>query len=101
MIAGGLKFYSYKTNTGYTHSLCKGITFSRLTAESINFETMKEMIFKERNKKITVDQLNFIRNNKDWHIRTEIGQKTISNTFNKRQILPDLYNTVPFGYKTK
>jgi UDP-2,3-diacylglucosamine pyrophosphatase LpxH len=55
---------------------------------------MKEMIFKERNKKITVDQLNFIRNNKDWHIRTEIGQKTISNTFNKRQILPDLYNTV-------
>ena len=101
MIAGGLKFYSYKTNTGYTHSLCKGITFSRLTAESINFETMKEMIFKERNKKITVDQLNFIRNNKDWHIRTEIGQKTISNTFNKRHILPDLYNTVPFGYKTK
>ena len=62
---------------------------------------MKEMVLEDRNAYVQVDQLNFVRNSKDWNVRTETGKKTVSNTFNKRQILEDMCGTIPYGYKNK
>ena len=49
-------------------------------------------------KEINVEQLNFIRNKTDWSIKTETFSKTVKNTYNKRQILSNLIDTVPYGF---
>jgi hypothetical protein len=59
---------------------------------------MKEMVIENTSKQIDVEQLQFIRNKKDWTMKTQIGSKTLSNTFNKRQVLPNMVETLPFGY---
>jgi hypothetical protein len=97
-VAVGEKFYSYITNNGYTHALCKGITFNNLTSIILNFDSMKEMVIKNPFKEINVEQLNFIRNKREWSIKTEIGNKKITDTYNKRQILENMVETIPFGY---
>jgi hypothetical protein len=94
----GEKFYSYRTNNGYTHALCKGIAFNRLTSIKLNFESFKEMAIDDPFKEINVEQLNFIRNKTDWSIKTETFSKTVKNTYNKRQILSNLIDTVPYGF---
>ena len=98
MVAAGEKFYGYKTNKNYTHALCKGVAFNNLTSLKLNFDTMKEMVIEDTSKEINVEQLNFIRNKKEWSIKTEVGNKTIKNTYNKRQVLENMVETIPFGY---
>jgi len=94
----GEKFYGIKSNNGYTHALCKGIAFSRLTSLDLNFETFKEMAIENPFKEIDVEQLKFVREKKDWTVRTEVFSKKVKDTFNKRQILPNLIDTVPYGF---
>ena len=94
----GEKFYGIKSNNGYTHALCKGIAFSRLTSLDLNFETFKEMAIENPFKEIDVEQLKFFREKKDWTVRTEVFSKKVKDTFNKRQILPNLIDTVPYGF---
>jgi hypothetical protein len=98
MVAAGEKFYGYKTNKNYTHALCKGVAFNNLTSLKLNFDTMKEIVIEDNSKEINVEQLNFIRNKKEWSIKTEVGNKTIKNTYNKRQVLENMVETIPFGY---
>ena len=56
------------------------------------------MIFNDNNMKVKVEQLNFIRDKKDWSIRTEVGLKNIAFTFDKRIVLNNKFETIPFGY---
>ena len=56
------------------------------------------MIFNDNNMKVQVEQLNFIRDKKDWSIRTEVGLKNIGFTFDKRIVLNNKFETIPFGY---
>ena len=69
-----------------------------VTSLKLNFDTMKEMVIEDTSKEINVEQLNFIRNKKEWSIKTEVGNKTIKNTYNKRQVLENMVETIPFGY---
>ena len=59
---------------------------------------MKEMVIEDTSKEINVEQLNFVRNKKEWSIKTEVGKQTITNTYNKRQDLENMVETIPFGY---
>ena len=72
--------------------------FNNLTSLKLNLDTMKEMVIEDTSKEINVEQLNFIRNKKEWGIKTEVGNKTIKNTYNKRQVLENMVETIPFGY---
>ena len=49
-------------------------------------------------KEIDVEQLKFVREKKDWTVRTEVFSKKVKDTFNKRQILHNLIDTVPYGF---
>ena len=98
VVAIAEKCYGYKTDNGYTHALAKGITFNNLTSLKVDFECLKEMVLINPDKEILVDQLNFIRNNKKWTIKTEVRKKMLKNTFSKRQLLNNCVETVPFGY---
>ena len=70
------KFYAYKTDFGHTHAICKGIAFNHITAIQVTFETLKKMVIEDTSKQIEIEQLKFIRNTKNWTIKTEIGSKT-------------------------
>jgi hypothetical protein len=59
---------------------------------------MKEMVIENPFKEINVEQLYFIRNKREWSIKTEVGNKKITDTYNKRQILENMVETIPFGY---
>ena len=99
MIAIAEKFYGYETDTGYTHSLCKGIAFSHLSSQKISIDVLRDLVLKDTSNQIEIDQRSFITNNKKWTIKTEITKKVIKNTFNKRIILSNMDETVPYGYK--
>lgn len=99
MVALAEKCYAYRTNIGYTHALCKGIAFNHLTSLKINFNSLKEMAIENTSKEIEVDQRYFTINNKNWTIKTETRKKIIKNTFNKRIVLHNGVDTVPFGFR--
>ena len=84
MIAIAEKFYGYETDTGYTHSLCKGIAFSHLSSQKISIDVLGDLVLKNTSNQIEFDQRSFITNIKKWTIKTEITKKVIKNTFNKR-----------------
>jgi hypothetical protein len=92
------KSYVYITDNGFTHALVKGITFNHITKLEINFSVLKDMIFNDNNMKVQVEQLQFIRDKKDWSMRTEVGLKNIGFTFDKRIVLNNKFETIPFGY---
>ena len=99
MVALAEKCYSYITDTGYSHALCKGIAFNHLTSLKINFESLKEMAVDDTSKEIVVNQRYFTINNKKWTINTETRSKVLKNTFNKRIILENKVDTIPYGFK--
>ncbi len=68
MIAIVEKFYGYETETGYTHSLCKGIAFSHLSSQKIS-RCFERFGFKDKSNQIEIDQRSFITNKKN---KTEI-----------------------------
>jgi hypothetical protein len=53
----------------------------------------------DTSKEITVVQRNFTINNKNWTINTESRKKILKNTFNKRIVLANKIETIPFGFK--
>ena len=50
-----------------------------------------------QNKKIPVDQLKFVKNKKQWTIKTNIEKKNYGFVYDKRALFEDL-TTLPFGY---
>jgi hypothetical protein len=51
----------------------------------------------DKDKVIEVEQLNFVKNTKEWSIKTETGVKACKYTFDKRFVLEN-FETIPFGY---
>ena len=96
-ISAGRKNYAYKLDNGKTSCTVKGFTLNHLSSLSINFESIKNLVLNERNKKIQVDQLKFTRNKIDWDIKTDIISKMYGFVYDKRVLLNDL-STLPYGY---
>jgi hypothetical protein len=68
-----------------------------LTNLSLNFETIKDTVTKNRENKIIVPQLKFIKNKSEWLIRTEIQDKFYRFIYDKRVLNQD-FTTSPFGF---
>lgn len=93
----GEKSYAYKTDQGKVKIVSKGITQHCVANTLLTYEVMDEIVREDRSLRVSIPQLNFSKNKKDWAIRTDIKDKQFGFTSSKRIILPD-YSTRPFGY---
>jgi hypothetical protein len=96
-VSAGPKNYAYKLSTGKTHCTIKGFTQNHLTSLKLNYDTIKDIVCENQEKKIVVDQLKFTKNKKDWKIKTNIEKKNYGFVYDKRALFEDL-TTLPFGY---
>ena len=58
---------------------------------------IKNIVCEDQEKKITVDQLKFVKDKKDWTIKSKIEKKNYGFVYDKRVLFEDL-STLPFGY---
>ena len=93
------KNYSYKVNTGITHSKMKGISLNFSASKKIDFNQIKQIVCNCNlsEEKITVTQKTIVRDKKDWTLHTKTTDKIYRMVYDKRVILDDL-STVPYGF---
>ena len=72
------KLYVYITDKGFSHAFVKGITFNHTTKLEITFSVLKDMIFNYNNMKVKAERLQFIRDKKDWSMKTQVGLKILA-----------------------
>lgn len=91
------KDYAYKCEDGSTKCTIKGFSLNCTTTLTLNFESIKNMVLREREKMLKVDQLKFTRNNDTSTVNVSVMEKKYSFFYDKRIIMDDL-TTRPFGY---
>jgi hypothetical protein len=96
-VSAGPKNYAYKLDTGITHCTVKGFTLNHIASLTINYDSIKQIVCEDQNKKLQVKQLKFTRDNKIWEINTELIDKYYGFVYDKRILNEDL-TTLPFGY---
>ena len=96
-VSAGPKNYAYKLNNGKTHCTIKGFTQNHLASLKLTYEAIKDIVCENQDKKIVVDQLKFVKNKKQWTIKTNIEKKNYGFVYDKRVLFEDL-TTLPFGY---
>ena len=89
--SGGPKNYCYKTNSGYTDCTVKGYPINYLTDLSLNFESIKYTVTENRNNKIKIPQLKFVKDKSEW-----LQDKFYRFVYDKR-VINDDFTTSPFG----
>ena len=87
----------FKYNNGKTHCTIKGFTQNHLTSIQLTYDSIKSIVCENQGKKITVDQMKFVKNKKKWNIKTKIEKKNYGYVYDKRVLFEDL-STLPFGY---
>ena len=96
-VSAGPKNYSYKLNSGITHSKVKGISLNFNASKKIDFNQIKQIVSNLSEEKITVTQKTIVRDKKDWTLHTKTTDKIYRMVYDKRVILDDL-STVPYGF---
>lgn len=97
-ITTGEKSYAYKTDQGKVKIVSKGITQHSVANTMLTYEVIDEIVRNDRSIKVSIPQLNFSKDKKDWAVRTDVKDKQFGFTSNKRIIHQD-YTTSPYGYK--
>ncbi len=95
IVAPGPKNYIFKKKNGKCKSVIKGFALNYKSEETINLESVKNILFNDRNKTLNIDQLKFTR--KDWNISTNIIQKMYQFVYDKRYMIEE-FKTRPYGY---
>ncbi len=97
-VSAGPKNYGYKLNNGKTSCKIKGFSVNFIASESLNFQSMRDLVLNRNfDETIVVEQNKFIRDQKDWTIRTETMLKQYRQVYDKR-ILFENFETIPFGF---
>jgi hypothetical protein len=98
-VSAGPKNYSYKLNTGITHSKVKGFSLNFSASKKVDFTKMCTFVknYTENENSETIQQSTIIRNKKDWTLSSKILNKIYRVVYDKRIILEDL-TTVPYGF---
>ena len=99
--SAGPKNYTYKLDSGITHTKVKGFDLNFTTSLKIDFEKIKDIVKNpSENKTIVLEQSNIKRNKNDWTVHSNHIEKIYRLVYDKRIILPNL-TTIPFGYINK
>ena len=96
-VSAGPKNYGYKLDTDVTHALVKGFTLNHTTSLTLNYDSIKEIVTENKNKKLIVKQLKFLRDKIDWNIQTNEVEKIYGIVYDKR-VLIENFDTLPYGY---
>ncbi|CAF1110114.1 unnamed protein product [Brachionus calyciflorus] len=96
-ISAGPKNYAYKMDNGKTSCTVKGFTLNHISSLVVNFDSIRENVLNDREKKLQVEQLKFTRDKKNWFIKTDIVSKMYGFVYDKRVLLDSFY-TLPNGY---
>ena len=96
-VSAGPKNYAYNLNNGKTHCTIKSFTQNHLTSLQLTYDAIKDIVCENQDKKITVDQMKFVKNKKEWNIKTKIEKKNYGFVYDKRVLFEDL-TTLPFGF---
>ena len=96
-VSAGPKNYGYKLDTDKSHALVKGFAINHLSSLKLNYDAIKKIVTEDINKKLTIDQLKFTRNKKNWNIQTEIIKKIYRVVYDKR-VITENFKTLPYGY---
>ncbi len=76
----------------------KGFSVNFIASESLKFQSIRDLGLNWNSEEtISVEQNKFIRNKKDWTIRTETMLKQYRKVYDKR-ILFENFETLPFGF---
>ena len=97
-VSAGPKNYAFKLNTGVTKCTVKGITLHHVACLTINYESIKDIVCGDHEKKLTVKQLKFKRDNKVWNVSTEENDKSYGFVYDKRILNKTDLSTLPFGF---
>jgi hypothetical protein len=96
-VSAGPKNYGYKLNNGQTSCKIKGFSVNFIASESLNFQSMRDLVFNHNfAETIAVKQNKFIRDKIDWTIRTETMLKQYRKVYDKR-ILFENFETLVFN----
>ena len=96
-VSAGPKNYAYKTDIGITKCTVKGFALNHLTKLKLNFDTIKELVTEDQQKKIEIEQLKFRRDKHDWSIKTEVINQQYGFVYDKRVLFEDL-TTLHYGF---
>ena len=80
-----------------THALVKGFALNHTSSQVVNYDSIKEIVTQEPDKKLEVEQLKFSRDKLNWNITTDVVNKLYGMTYDKR-VLIDNFETVPYGF---
>ena len=95
--SAGPKNYSYKLDTGITHTKVKGFSLNYASSKFIDFEKIKSIVSSKDDTTESIEQNTITRNKKNWTVQTKTFNKMYRQVYDKRVIKDDL-TTVPFGY---
>ena len=95
--SAGPKNYTYKLDTGITHTKIKGFSLNLAASSIIDFDTIKNMVRSKEEIQIPIEQNTITRNKTNWTVQTKSFNKIYRQVYDKRVILDDL-TTVPYGY---
>ena len=93
----GPKCYGYVTNKGHTCTKVKGHTINGETKEKLNFDNMVKILCDRSVESIKYSDV-LKRNKNQLSIFQTDMTKTWRVTYDKRWIIYDQFNTLPYGY---
>jgi hypothetical protein len=96
-VSAGPKNYSYKLDTGMTHSKVEGFSLNYAASRRIDFDKIKNIVCNIRQERVSVRQSTLVRNKNDWSLRTKTSDKIDRMVYDKRIICDDL-STLPYGF---
>ena len=96
-ISCGAKNYALYYADGDSECVIKGIQQTNIASVKVNFETMKEILLQDQNKKILVPQSRIKINKKSWHLVNTDIDKEYNMVYDKR-ILNQDFSSRPYGY---
>lgn len=69
--SAGSKNYTYKLDTGITHTKIKGFSLNFTTSKVIDFEKIKSLVINRSSESEAIEQNTITRNKKDWTVQTQ------------------------------
>jgi hypothetical protein len=97
-VSAGPKNYGYLTSDNKKVIKVKGFSLRAGASEVLNYDRMVEIVKNQTGECVNVSHFKFIRNKKDFTMRTEEGFKKYKQVYTKK-ILLNVLSTIPYNYK--